>query len=178
MPDDARPDLEGLLDRAISRYADVELPPGLENRVLQGATARRKRTWAFWWKIAAAPALAALVLFAVLTPRSERVPAARTASVVKREPSRPEMPSAVSSAGKVRRTVQQRVLRAAPKRSQFPGPAPLTPGEAAFLSLASAHPELAREASRAPSPPQFEAIQIEPIEVRPLGQDSPAPNKS
>ena len=157
-------ELDRLLEKGLSSYSSAEPAAGIERRVMERVSTARRRFELPRWLIAA-PALAAILLAFVFWSRPDEAPKPPPIAAL---PAAPPMPArGLSPAvtprqappGRIRRTVT-----AAPKRPQFPAPAPLSTQERALIDLAVRAPETLELFARRSG----EAIEIAEIQIRPL----------
>jgi hypothetical protein len=155
MKSDARDEFDSLLDAALESYANVEPPPGMEERIAARIRASRERAGFGWWRWAAVaiPALACLVAMFAYRDRPPIEPP-RVAWAI---------PPAPVPARPVAKCVQRARPAPLPRLEVFPTPSPLTSEERALLVLVAQSPELARELLTPTEPKPIEPIIIEPI---------------
>jgi hypothetical protein len=151
-----RDELDRLLDSALASYSDAEPLAGIEERVLRRVARSKRRPW-LWWLAGAVPAAACLLV--LLTNREAIAPPQLPVAprAVETAQTRPE-PAVVKAPPKPR-PVQRRPQVA--RQDQFPIAMPLTAQERGLLELAAVAPEalLVKPAV---------AIEIEPIQIKPL----------
>ena len=134
-----------LLEEALATYSRQEPGTGLEQRVLAGVASRRARPpWMWPVCLFATACLVAMVS----TSRRESTPVAPPAPVapVKMAAQPPAIPP----------------RRAPPRREQFPSPAPLTPEEQAWMTLADGG--FVADVSAAIEPIRIDELTIPPLE--------------
>ena len=184
MRDDAmeRDELDLLLDQqidgALATYIDAEAKPGLAHSILAATSRREPRGRpALRWLAVAVPALAAVLLVAILVAHRANSPS-QTAHVVAQAPSAtprtvlPAKPGRLSPL--VARAVKVRdahVAPSLPRREVFPTPVPLTAEEQALLAgrkpnSQQVSTQLAQSATRSEQP--VEPIHIADIHIPPL----------
>ena len=172
----ANDELDRRIDVAVAGYVDTEPLGGLEERVLNrvrvAETGSRKL-----WRWAAACAMAASIVWAVVTLR-EQAPAPAKPVQVAREPKiSPPRLAASTDKPEIRlhavrmRRAQTHRPSIPPKLEKFPAHAPLSDEERALMAFVRQHPAEAREAfadlrKRTDSP-----VEIQPIEIPPLQSD-------
>jgi hypothetical protein len=155
MKSDERDEFDSLLDAALANYANVEPPPGMDERIVARLRASDRRAGFGWWRWAAVaiPVLACLVAVFAYRDRPPLEP--------------PRVAWTVPPAPVLARPVAKRVRLARPaplpRREVFPTPTPLTSEERALLALVAQSPELARELLTPTEPKPIEPIKIEPI---------------
>ncbi|HUS05864.1 MAG TPA: hypothetical protein VMZ52_06200 [Bryobacteraceae bacterium] len=157
-------ELDRLLEKGLSSYSSAEPAAGIERRVMARVSATRRRFEFPRWLIAA-PALAAMLLAFMFWNRQDEAPKLRPIAALQMTPPMPawDRPPAVTPRQAVPGRVRRRVA-AAPKRQQFPSPAPLTGEEQALIDLAARGPEALELFARKPGG----AIEIGEIQIRPL----------
>jgi len=161
------PDIDRWLDEAVQQFANTEPRPGLEGRVLarlaeaERQPARNLR----WWGVLAisTAALLALVFFTigrsklnpVQTPVAHEVTPARTQPEIRKEdgtaagnnlPRNQSLPPRHNAAS---RELASLARPGAPKREQFPSPAPLSDEEKMLASYVRSFPGKAAQVARA-----------------------------
>jgi hypothetical protein len=152
-----------LLTRALASYA-AEPRSGLEQRVLHHVrlVAHRPRPARLLWAFAVV--VLACALFLVLTRSAQKPEMARS---VTRAPN----PSPLAAAAPEVRPTPRPPARSLPRQTVFPVPVPLTEGERALIALVQRHPGIVAEAANREKR-NAEAIEIEPLEIRPLRTES------
>lgn len=160
------PDIDRWLDEAVQQYANTEPRPGLEGRVLARLAEVEKRPARNlrWWGVLAisTAALLALVFFSigrsklnpVQTPVAHEATPARTQPEIRKEdgtaagnklPQNQSLPRRHNAAS---RELASLARRGAPKREQFPSPAPLSDEEKMLASYVRSFPEKAAQVAR------------------------------
>lgn len=135
-------DKHDLLDRMLAAYGEVQMPAGLETRVLgtieRTANRRRRRFWFILGGPAAATAAALFLLWSRPAGTLERKPVLSISTVPKDEirktaPANSEAP--VSSQVSTLPVESAAANSETPRQSTFPAPSEPSAGERAFLSL-------------------------------------------
>lgn len=171
-----RDELDRILNQALSTYP-AEPMLGIEARILRRvrnegqASKRAGWTFSFWGRALGASLALALVAAGVFLSRNGLIekpvkPNGVNATAVQAAP-----PIGVTRrTQEVEGTIRVKVLRSAlPKLDVFPTPSPLTPLELALVKMARAIPsETARRPEKADTA-QLEPIQIQVLEIKPLG---------
>jgi hypothetical protein len=155
MKSDARDNFDQMLDAALASYANVEPPPGMEQRILARVRSSGESRRIVWWRwaVVAVPALACVL--AVVTYRG--TPPIDPPRVALSVPGAPVLAPRV-----VKRTSRPKPAPL-PKREVFPTPTPLSPEERALLALVAQSPAKALDLSATSEPKPIEPIKIEPI---------------
>src|SRR5262245_21141881 len=155
-------ELDRLLDCALATYSDAEPLAGIEERVMRRVAGARQLPW-LWWLAGAVPVAACLLL--LLTSREAVAPPQRPVEVTQAPiVGRAILPAAGFSAGALperRRRPRFTAPQGVAKRDQFPVATPLTVEEQRLLQLVAVAPE-------ALQPAPLTAIEIEPIQIKPL----------
>ena len=151
------------IDRALSSYADVEPPPGMEQRILARARASKKR-FAPWLLVAAAVCLvwAGVIVFPRERPTVRQIDAAMALPRVR---SGVDMATAPVVRGPRRRAMPVRL----PKLNRFPALAPVPDAELQLARLSLENPGVARALLADTGEPK--PIQIEPLSIKLLDED-------
>jgi len=167
-------ELDRMLDATLAKYAAVEPPAGLEERVLAHLRAeplrRPRREWLKW---ALAGAAAVIAVVAVLAWRPTRVPhplIANHAPAAIPQPATQEAKAAPHALDEVaaakhasmrkpvaRRSPLSTAVAAYPKLDQFPSPQPLTAEEIALAQYVRNFPKEARLVAQAQEEFELEA---------------------
>jgi hypothetical protein len=163
---DEQPDrLDLILNAAIRDYSNAEPRAGLELRILRHVQARphKRFPWRRAWALVIA-AIALIVLIALPARRAPLPPLALLPPPVPRA-AQPVIPTPLIPEPSAQpRTSDHRSFR----RSQEPGPLPLTAEERALLRLVQEHPEQAVAVLSQPAIGEFEALTIEPLKIEKL----------
>lgn len=167
--DDARDELDRLIDGALASYSSAEPLAGLEGRVLNRVrVARAARRWMFAWGLGLAVAASVVVAPVVVWTEREAVPKPVEVGQVKRAfpTATARLPRLVPKRVSVKRSRGPNPL---PKLDQFPTPTPLTAEERALLALVEHNPKEAQMFAdlqkRAEEPIEIQEIQIAPLRI-------------
>jgi hypothetical protein len=174
-----RDELDLLLDSALATYIDAEAKPGLAQRILAATSQCEPRRPAFRWLAVAVPALAAVLVVAMLWRQHADSPSETAPAAARVVPSAsgsglavgPEQVDHQVARRAVKPTINQSTPSALPRRKVFPTPTPLAPQEQALMELASRRSEevpaqVAKSATRSEQP--VEPIHIAAIDIPPL----------
>ena len=161
------PDLNRILDEALSGYCATEPPPGLQRRVLARVRAGRRTSRLTWWT--AVPAVAALSL-AFLLLRAPDAPSPRPVRVHNNPPrSIATAPRPASAPARTARGEAVRRQQAVSVPARFPAPAPLSTEERLLVDLQSRRPAevwpLLAGTNASLEPVSIDEIRIEPLPV-------------
>ncbi len=168
-----RDELDALLDAALVTYTDAEAEPGLACRILAATSRRQRRRPALRWLAVAVPALAALLLVAMILRRHSdspsetphvvaQAPSAAPRVVLPAKPARPN-PSVARWAVKAG-DAHVAAAPALPRLEVFPTPAPLTAEEQTLLKSVNGRSEEV-PAQTAQSATRSEERAVEPIHI-------------
>ena len=162
------------LDDALTTYGEAPESEGLERRILARVAANTPRTprrSTFTIALAAALAVAMAGLFWWLTAKSHAEPEstpmiASTKSELPRLPAKP-VPALAAALASTASAPRVQKKPAAPKRSRFPTPSPLSSEERALVQLVSSNAaHVPRAFTRLAGP--IKPIEITAIEIKPL----------
>jgi hypothetical protein len=143
--------LDELLDRSLRSYANPELPPGIEFRLLARVRSAREshsRKWRVWlWM--PLPFIALLVMAAILLHAPHKQTVRTPVATVAGPPIAPEVPATSAAPRRASSQVPprgyhraQRLIsndRNVRKRQVFPSPAPLSEQEMALVAMTQTH---------------------------------------
>ena len=166
--DDARRDLDRLIDGALASYSDAEPLAGLEGRVVSRVRAVQARRRILAWGMGLAVAASVVVLGIVIWTEQRLAPKRRE---VARVTSVAPTAAMIERAVRIPARVHAERPKALPKLEQFPAPEPMTAEERAFVALVTRDPTEAQQIladlrNRADAP-----IEIQPIQIPPLQSD-------
>jgi hypothetical protein len=153
------------IDQALSSYADIEPPPGMEQRILARAGAS-KRSFSPWFLVAAAAC--ALCIGIILLPRKQ--PRARQIDAAMALP-RVRSAVAVGMSPMVRKPRRRAIPVRLPKRQTFPVAAPVPAPEVELARLSLGNPGVAQGLLAERDTGEPKPIQIEPLSIKLLDED-------
>src|SRR5579872_6059780 len=166
----ANDELDRMIDGTLAGYVDAEPLGGIEERVLNRVRAAEtggKRLWRW----AAACAVAASIVWAVVTLREQAPAPAKPVQVAREPKTSPPRLAASTDKPEIRlhgvrtRRAQKHQPSTPPKLEQFPAHAPLSDEERALMAFVRQHPAEAREAFSDLRKRSDNPVEIQPIEI-------------
>jgi hypothetical protein len=167
----AHPDeFEGILERGIASYRNVEPLAGLEERVIGriGRTDMPRRSGTAWVGILAMALAGMVVAGLVFIPVKRSEPHPKAAAVVAQAPPVESKRVQVSKPPLQRRAAHVRLVKTLPKGPVFPTPSRMTAEERLMARMASNNPDAAAEAFESLRRRADEPIAIAPIVIPPI----------